>query len=62
VYSIKLIGEEDGHAVNMTGYAIYRDSITGEYIRYLRIADGWTETAKFLVYDSDYFQSMQVVY
>lgn len=48
---------EKGHSVNVIGYAIYYDSVTGKNVKILKIADGWNERARYLIFNNDNFSS-----
>lgn len=53
--------EESGHSVSVTGYAKYKKNSTSEYMCFLKIADGWSDHARYLDYDEDNFIYTQSV-
>ncbi|HAI91317.1 MAG TPA: hypothetical protein DCM21_02055 [Butyrivibrio sp.] len=53
---------KSGHSVNVLGYAIYNDNSNGKKIKILKVADGWNNRARYLVYDSSNFISTHYVF
>lgn len=58
---IKLKSEKTSHAVNVFGYAIYRSYANNKYMYFLKIADGWNDKPRYIIYDVNNFVSYQAV-
>ena len=54
--------EERGHAVNVIGYATYRDNSTGNTLKFLSVGDGWNSTPRYLLFDTSKFHDTYFAY
>lgn len=65
ILSARIYVKEDGkyvssgHSVSVTGYAYYRSLATNNYCYFLKIADGWNDSARYIIFDQDNFISSQ---
>ncbi len=53
---------EAGHAVNLVGYATYRDNSTGNTLKFLTIGDGWYNRFRYMKFDNSMFHDSYLAY